>query len=526
MISAEREAEILRLFHAEKWRIGTIAAQLGIHHCTVERVLRQAGVATAQTLRPSIADPYVPFMIATLEKYPRLCASRLFEMVKQRGYPGGPDHFRAIVSRYRPRPPAEAFLRLRTLPGEVGQCDWGYFGKIRVGRALRRLLGFVLVAAWSRKIFLRFYFGDAMPNFLRGHVAAFTAWGFCPREIWYDNLKSAVIERVGDAIRFNETILALASYYHFKPHPVAPYRGNEKGRVERAVRYIRNSFFAAREFTDLDDLNAQADRWTEGLSADRRCPGERHLTVREAFVIDRQAMLVLPDNPFPTEERVEVSVGKTPYVRFDLNDYSVPHTLVRRTLVVAATLDQVRILDGSQIVATHPRSFDRDQQIEEPAHIAALVERKQHARQERGRDRLRYAVPSSQQMLIAIAERGGNLGSTTNRLLGLLDANGAEALERAVQEAVASGTPHLAAVHQGLERQRRERGQVPPIAVTLPDNPRVRDLVVKPHALAPYDALAPRTGAVTNSDPAPASDQAAPAPDAAAQQPQGDHHAH
>ena len=201
-------------------------------------------------------------------------------------------------------------------------------------------------------------------------------------------------------------------------------------------------------------------------------------------------MLALPANPFPTEERVEVSVGKTPYVRFDLNDYSVPHTLVKRTLVVAATLDQVRVLDGNQVSATHSRTFDRDQQIENPAHIAALIERKHHARKERGMDRLHHAVPGTRLMLMAIAERGGNLGSTTNRLLGLLDANGAEALEKAVQEAVASDTPHLAAVHQILERHRHDRGQAPPIAVQLPDNPRVRDIVVKAPSLQAYDALA------------------------------------
>jgi transposase len=413
-------------------------------------------------------------------------------MVKERGYAGGPDHFREVVSRYRPRPEPEAYLRLRTLPGEVGQVDWGHFGKIRVGRAERRLLGFVMTAAWSRKVFLRFYFGEAMPNFLRGHVDAFTAWGSCPRVLWYDNLKSAVIERIGDAIRFNETLLALAGYYHFEPRPMAPRRGNEKGRVERSIRYVRNSFFAARQYKDIDDLNCQADKWADGISSDRQCPGERHLTVREAFEVDRDSMLELPANPFPTEERVEVSVGKTPYVRFDLNDYSVPHTLVGRTLVVTATLDQVRILDGNQIVATHARTFDRDRQIEDPAHIEALIERKHHARKERGMDRLHQAVPGTRQFLRAIAERGGNLGSTTNRLLGLLEANGADALERAVQEAVASETPHLAAVHQILERHRRELGQAPPIPVELPDNPRVRNLVVKSQPLAAYDELAKR----------------------------------
>ncbi|HWA73968.1 MAG TPA: helix-turn-helix domain-containing protein [Polyangiaceae bacterium] len=95
MISKETEAEVLRLYHAEKWRIGTIAAQLGLHHTTVQRVLRQMGVELKAIVpRPSMADPFVPFLVQQLEKYPGLCASRLFEMVRERGYPGGADHFR------------------------------------------------------------------------------------------------------------------------------------------------------------------------------------------------------------------------------------------------------------------------------------------------------------------------------------------------------------------------------------------------------------------------------------------------
>src|SRR5690606_35923695 len=156
MIGKEREADILRLFHAERWRVGTIARQLGVHHTTVQRVLAQAGMpAESVTTRPSIADPSLPFIRETLAKYPELCASRLFEMVRLRGYAGGPDHFRRVVARIRPRPPAEAFLRLRTLPAEQAQVDWGDFGKVTIGRAVRRLYGFAMTLSWSRQIFLR-----------------------------------------------------------------------------------------------------------------------------------------------------------------------------------------------------------------------------------------------------------------------------------------------------------------------------------------------------------------------------------
>ncbi len=115
-----------------------------------------------------------------------------------------------------------------------------------------------------------------------------------PRELWYDNLKSVVLERHGDAIRFNPRFLDFAGHYRFLPKPVAVARGNEKGRVERAIRYVRDNFFAARTWRDIDDLNAQARAWCDGIAADRPWPDDRSLTVREAFERERGSLLALP----------------------------------------------------------------------------------------------------------------------------------------------------------------------------------------------------------------------------------------
>jgi transposase len=311
-LSPELEAQILRYHHVEQWRIGTIARQLHVHHGSVERVLRQAGLPRIGAARPSRIDPWLPFIRETLEKFPRLTASRLYAMVRERGYHGGPDHFRHLIAQHRPRPAAEAYLRLVTFPGEQAQVDWGHFGHLQIGRARRPLMAFVMVLSWSRRIHLRFFLDARMENFLRGHAGAFEAWGGLPRVLLYDNLKSAVLERVGDAIRFHPTLLSFAGHYRYEPRPVAVARGNEKGRVERAIRYVRDSFFAARAFADLDDLNRQAEAWCLGQADDRLCPQDKTLTVREAFAQEQPRLLALPDNPWPLEERVAVSVGKTP----------------------------------------------------------------------------------------------------------------------------------------------------------------------------------------------------------------------
>jgi hypothetical protein len=353
-------------------------------------------------------------------------------------------------------------------------------------------MAFVMVLAWSRQIFLRFSLDARMESFLRGHVAAFEAWNGLPRIILYDNLKSAVLERCGDAIRFHPTLLEFAGYYRYEPRPVAPARGNEKGRVERAIRYVRDSFFAARNFADLDDLNAQAIAWCNGLAADRLCPAARELRVHEAFAQEQPRLISLPENPFVTDEVVPVSIGKTPYARFDLNDYSVPHTYAQRTVTVRATPDRVRILDGPTLLAEHVRSYDRHAQIEETAHLDALVSVKRQAREHRGANRLTNAAPASKELLLRAAERGSNLGAITQGLLRLLERFGPAELQAAIEDALASGAPHPHSVRIVLERRREARQEPPPVAVPLPERVRAKDALVQAHRLDTYDALTER----------------------------------
>jgi hypothetical protein len=328
-----------------------------------------------------------------------------------------------------------------------------------------------------------------MENFLRGHVEAFAAWGGVPRVLLYDNLKSAVLERQGDAIRFHPELLRFASLYRFEPRPVAIARGNEKGRVERAIRYVRDAFFAARNFADLDDLNVQATAWCNGPAAARRCPDQPEHSVAEAFAAEATHLLPLPDAPPTLFARVVVRIGKTPYARFDMNDYSIPHTHVGRSLTLLADAAEVRILDGAHLLASHPRSYDKGAQIEDPAHIAALVAQKHAARQHRATDHLAQAAPASQELLLRAAERGANLGAITAALLRLLDTHGAAEVQAAILEALGRDVPHPNAVRLALDRRRTQRGEPPPVALVLPEHVRARDHMVQPHPLAPYDRL-------------------------------------
>jgi transposase len=487
-LSKQRETDILRYYFAEQWRIGTIARQLGLHHSTVERVIAQAGIPKPErTSAPSIIDPYLPFIVETLQQYPSLSACRVYQMAVERGYPGGSSHFRQHVAQLRPKKLPEAFLRLKTLPAEQGQVDWGHFGHLPVGRAKRQLMAFVMVLSHSRRIFVQFFLNARTGPFLQGHVNAFEQWQGVPRILLYDNLKSAVLSRQGRAIEFNPTLLELAAHYRFEPRPVAVARGNEKGRVERAIRYIRDNFFAGRTWSDLDDLNAQALAWSQGLAMDRPCPEDTGQTVRQVFEQEQGQLIALPDNPFPAEEKLAVSVGKTPFVRFDLNDYSVPHPYVRHNLTVLADEQQVRIINEHQTVAIHPRHYGKGEQIVQDAHLEALVQYKRQAKGHSGQHRLQAACPQTEQLLQRSIERGHTLSMTVRRLLESLEDYGNQAFCEAVNQALASDSPHASAVAQILQCEREKQRQPPPLSIPI-ENPKAR-VQLKAPSLASYKSL-------------------------------------
>ena len=350
-------------------------------------------------------------------------------------------------------------------------------------------MAFVMVLSYSRKIYLHFYLSARMESFLDGHEQAFKAFSGVPRVLLYDNLRSAVLERQGDAIRFNLTLLSFAAHYRFEPRPVAVARGNEKGRVERSIRYVRDNFFAARMYRDLDDLNEQARAWCDGQASDRPCPEDRSQSVRKVFQDEQSRLIALPENPYPSHETQTVRVGKTPYVRFDWNDYSVPHQHVNCTLTVIATHALVTITDGTHVLAEHPRSYDKAQQIELNAHVEELLAQKKKASLHRGQNRLTHATSSAKVFLIEAAKRGYPLRSTTSQLIQLLDDYGAALLDEAMAEALSRDVPHPNAVRLSLQRLLDEREQLPKVSFDLSKNKQINELVVKPHALGNYDIL-------------------------------------
>ena len=488
MIGPELVARIRHLFFAEHWKVGTIAAELRLHRDTVRGALQSQRFSRTPASRPRLTDPYVEFIRETLQKYPRLRATRIYEMIRARGYQGSVVQVRRRVAELRPTQ-REAFLRLRTFPGEQGQVDWAHFGTVSVGRARRKLSGFVLTLSYSRALALEFFFDQSLENFLRAHVRALQRLGGCPRIFLYDNLGSVVLDRHGEGIHFHPRILELAGHYHFAPRPCHVARGNEKGRVERAIQYIRHSYFAARPFTTLQDFNRQAQQWCQEIAHQRPCPGDDSRTVQEVFEEEQSALLPLPAHPFETDLLLPVHSRKTIYLRFDLNDYSIAPSAVGRPLTLLASDTTVRLLDGTREIAHHRRSYDRGQVLADPAHQEALLAEKRKAYGGTPSGRLTQAVPETEALLEAAFQRGESPAQQTRQLLRLLDEYGAEELRAAMAEAVERGTPRASSVAFLLKKRRRLRTDPGPRPVDLSRRPELQDVHVQPHDPESYDDL-------------------------------------
>jgi hypothetical protein len=351
-----------------------------------------------------------------------------------------------------------------------------------------------MVLSYSRGVFARFYLDMTMESFLRGHVAAFASFGGVPRTALYDNLKSVVLERHGDAVRFHPRLLELAGHYHFAPKPCAPYRGNEKGKVERTIRYLRDSFFAARRFTGLNHLNAQLATWLNDVALVRPWPGAPDgRRVVDVLGDEKPRLLRLPAGHFSCDVMRSVTSGKTPYIRFDGNDYSVPHTLVRKPLTLLASEDIVRLVDGATEVARHTRSYDKGARVDDQNHLERLAAQKRRASELSGRDVLRATLKNAGPFIGALAATGQALGAETTRLLKLLREYGPREVDAALAEAMSRQAMSVSSVAHLLDTRARRRKRLPGINVVVPES--VRNVRVTPHALSDYDELLKEGGA-------------------------------
>lgn len=481
----DREAEIIRLFYAEHWKVGTIAAQLQLHRDVVMRVLGLDGPRPEAPPRPCLVDPYREFIVQTLDRYPRLRATRLHDMLRERGFQGAVRTLRSFVASVRPVPRREVFLHTEPLPGEQSQVDWAYVGKLPVPGGERALWLFVIVLSFSRALWAELVIDLSVHSLCRSLVRAAAFFEGVTRQWLFDNPKTVVLERVGDAVRFHPVLYDLCGQMRVQPRLCAVARPQHKGKVERAIRYLRDRFLAGRTIVGVEEGNVQLGRFLHEVALARPHPVLTQKTVAEVFADERPRLLAV-SAPLPITDLVQPApVDRQAFIRLDSNRYSVPTVCADRALTLVADDLTIRLLDGHDVVAQHQRSWGRHQIIEVPEHRAPLVAARRAAADLKGRDRLRAVAPDFAVILERWALAGRSLSIQVTRAIKLLDLYGDEVFAAAVAEVAARGLRDLGALAVACDRLRRDRQRPVPVELHLPDDIEDRDVV--PHDLETYD---------------------------------------
>jgi hypothetical protein len=339
--------------------------------------------------------------------------------------------------------------------------------------------------AYSRAIWAELVLDLSVHSLRRSLVRAASFFGGSCRQWLFDNPKTVVIERHGDVVRFHPALLELAGAMRVEPRVCGVRKPHEKGRVERAIRYLRERFFAARTIHSVTQGNAQLIEFIENIAMQRPHPQWPERSVADVFEVERLRLLALPD-ALPSTDLVQpVVADKTAFVRFGGNGYSVPAKFARASLTLVADDTRVRFLDGSTEVASHARVWGRRQWEEDPAHRTALLEQKRAARIPKGRDRLHAEIVGIDRLFSRWVEVGRNLGSMTIRAIRLLDAYGPDVLRAAVDEAIARGVHDPGALAVLCEQMRKNLAL--PIPIPLDIGAHVPDRDVVPHDLGGYD---------------------------------------
>jgi transposase len=411
------------------------ARAMGLHPRTIAKWAHITQYRPRLTpARASRLDPYKSLIVAWLNTHP-YSAQQVFQKLREQGFEGGVTIVKDYVRSVRPRSP-EAFLKLHFDPGEAGQVDWGEWGSIAVGSTRRRLSFFVMVLCHSRMMYLEFTVLQSMEFFLACHEHAFAAFGGVPSYLMIDNLRSAVLQRlVGEAPVFNPKYLDFSRLWGFDVRACNRGRGNEKGRVENGIGFIKKNFLNGLELPDFAALQPAAQLWVDSV-ANVRVHGETHQRPLDLFVEERPKLQPLNPAGFDLGQVRSVRATNQFRVALDSNAYSVPSRYANQPLTLKAYPDRVCIYHHDQLVARHPRCLDRHQDIEDPEHPRELLAQRKRAGEQQLLVRFLALSPRAQTYYEGLQAKRGNPRAHARKILALAQIHGTEALARALDDGI------------------------------------------------------------------------------------------
>jgi transposase len=491
MLTTQQISQIHEL-QQQQWSIRRIARQLSMSRNTVAQYLAHPeGKPPSEEHaipRASKLDPFKALIDEWLAQDATLTARVIFQNLQRKA--GGFDCGYTLVKDYlqarRPTKTSKrAFARMEPIAGERFEADWAHFDSLDYNGEKRKLYAFCMVECHSRLLFVEFTHSQTLETFLRCHVHAFRFFSGVAREIWYDNLASAVAERDGKLIRFNPRLYAFAKLYGFAPRACHPAAGWEKGKVERAIGYLRQNFWPLRSFSSLPDVNQQALHWLDEI-ANQRMHTETRETPRNRFRAD--ALCSLPPIDADYRDVATPMVHKDLRLWFDGNRYCAPPSVVGRRITVKADAETVTLYDQQRELTSYPRCWSRAQVIGGERFRRALAEQLPASASSAAQQRLIQLIGGSiEDYLRGIADSGTrSLYRQIQELLALTRDFGPAPVGNAVERALAAKAFGADYVANLVQQSLAPRTSQPPLELKQTS---LLDLVPDPLSLQTYDAL-------------------------------------
>jgi transposase len=433
MIDYATYCQIRSLRQEQKLRVGQIAQQLQLDKRTVRYWLKHDYNQPRRPQRSSKLDPHKVRIKGWLETHD-LSAQQVLQRLQADAVQVGYTIVREYVRLVRPKP-VKAFLSLHFAPGECLQVDWGSWGVIPIGATRRRLSFFVAVLCYSRMLYLEFTLGQSQEQFLSCHENAFRFFKGVPARVMVDNCKTAVLSHpLGQPAQFNPRYLDFANHYGLEVRACGVCQPQEKGRVENAVKFIKQNFLRGLELPPWAALNPAARHWLETI-ANVRLHGQTHKTPLELFEEEKSKLKPMPALPYDVATVHPLPVNSRFRVLFETNRYSVPAHLAGATLVAKIYPERLAFYHQDQCVAEHPRSYERHRDFEHPDHARPLLEQRLKAREQQLLHRFLSLCPQAPDYYEQLQHRRLNVRHHVQKILALLEIYGADKVTRALQDA-------------------------------------------------------------------------------------------
>jgi transposase len=415
--------------------VAQIAAELQLDARTVDTWAREPKYRPRQgARRPGKLDNFKGLIVALLERHP-YTARQIFQQIQQQGYAGGYTVLKEFVRQVRPvqRP---AFLNLSFAPGECAQIDWGTYKSVQVGSTRRRLSFFVMVLCYSRLMYVEFTLSQGMEQFLSCHQRALQFFGGVPGKVMVDNMKVAVLSHPeGRAPQFNPRYLDFAAHHGFEPVACAPRKGNEKGRVENGVGYVKKNLLAGLNIPSFEAINPEARNWLDA-TANVRIHGATRRKPIELFQEEKPFLKPLPVMPYDCGVVRPASANRCCRVIFETNRYSVPHLYASQKLSLKVYPDQLILYHHEKLIAQHSRSYDRHRDIENPDHTRELLLQRKKARHQTLLLAFLNLTPQAELYCRKLQEKRLNAPHHIEKIVALGEIYGPEKVGRAIQDAI------------------------------------------------------------------------------------------